>query len=71
MRTLVMALLLAANASPVSVRDVVVDRMNRFNIDLKDWAEKYNRHVFDVEQAKRLSREWRDIEMCGEWPLAK
>jgi hypothetical protein len=48
--------------------DPLVGRMNRFASTYRQFAEQHNRGVFDAALAKKLSREWRDVEASGEWP---
>jgi hypothetical protein len=48
--------------------DPLVTRMNRFAATYRQFAEQHNRGVFDAALAKKLSRQWREVEASGEWP---
>jgi hypothetical protein len=45
---------------------------------LNHFANRYNRFIedlragqFDLRDAKALSKAWRDVETCGQWPKEK
>jgi hypothetical protein len=48
--------------------DPLVGRMNRFAATYRQFVDRHNHGVFDVALAKKLSREWREVEASGEWP---
>jgi hypothetical protein len=48
--------------------DPLVDRMNRFAATYRRFVDQHDHGVFDVALAKKLSREWREVEASGEWP---
>jgi hypothetical protein len=60
--------IVAAPAPAVESGDLFADRMNRFGRELVNFDGKLRQHVFDVKQAKLLSKLWRDVETSGEWP---
>jgi hypothetical protein len=60
--------IIAAPARAVESGDLFADRMNRFGRELVNFDGKLRQHVFDVKQAKLLSKLWRDVETSGEWP---
>ena len=52
----------------VEARDVMLDRLNRFNETMRDFTERLRQHQFPNNEAKLLSKLWRDVERSGEWP---
>jgi hypothetical protein len=67
-RLALLALVAAPASESVTPHDFLADRMNRFTSSLRDFCEKYNRHIFDAKEARLLSKLWRDVEDCGDWP---
>jgi len=51
--------------------DRLANAMNRFSEEYNAFAEKLSVGVFDAQQARRLSRLWREVENCGVWPGSK
>lgn len=66
MRRLVPMFMLAAVS--IGGNDPLVDRMNTFAKTYNEFAMVLRSGGFDVRLAKKLSREWRDVEASGEWP---
>jgi len=52
----------------VVARDVLSDRINRFNTVMHDFTIQLHGGVFNCREAKLLSKLWRDIEDSGNWP---
>lgn len=68
-RTFAAALLLAALLLPVRGQDDwLLMRMNAFAGEYNDFAGKLREGQFDLRQAKKLSKLWRELERSGNWP---
>ena len=60
--------LLARPLAAVDARNYLAEELNAFTRDYYDFLNKLRADTFDVRQARRLSRLWRRVENCGEWP---
>lgn len=49
-------------------RERLIERWNRFAKTSRGFADEYNRGIFDVNAARKMSKQWREIEASGEWP---
>jgi len=69
-RLFLLTLLLAMSAGAGG--EVAIDRlvgpMNEFAAAYNDFAAGMRNGIFDLRQAKRLSKLWRQVEQSGAWP---
>jgi hypothetical protein len=67
-RRTLLCLCVAVPLFAIPTTDIFRDRLNRFNLEMKDFARKLNSHIYDRKQAALLSKLWRDVENSGDWP---
>lgn len=48
--------------------DSPAPEMNRFAHTWNQFKTRWDAGVVDVKLARKLSREWREVENCGAWP---
>ena len=70
-RAVLLAVLLAGWRGSAQVDYWLWVKMNRFAETYNLFAQKLNQGEFDVKLARKLSKQWRDVERCGMWPRPK
>ncbi len=66
---MILMLLMAWVAMPVDIHRYMLDRLNRFNADMRDFTNVLRAGFFNpAGQKSRLSKEWREVESSGDWP---
>ncbi len=68
-RRLFLALVIASTGAGIdALADSLADCANRFARAYNEFFSDVGRGIFDNKRARRLSKLWRDLENCGEWP---
>jgi hypothetical protein len=71
MRRSLLTMIPAAVAKSASAVDSLLSPMNEFAKAYNDFTEAMRHGIFDVRQARRLSKLWREVERSGSWPEVK